>query len=645
MPKLENVTEAQALQALDEATKTLKEITKLIEGATSTIAAASDAAIASAFETFKVFINENTSIKGIPGANLRSLDDAVEDLNGKFPLPKAPPGIDLNEIRESSETLAHTIEQSPMKSHTDLSELAADLRKLTSSILADQFKQFCNELDGLTKNLKSKNADDINKLIDAAEALKNAPLPDINALNELCKLKEDFSNAMKSRPAGIPTADERALLRLEKRLEKLVEELMNRGPGNGPGNPGIKNADKVRQDYPILTDEQKRPILTLFKNYSILGDPNFSPGRLEPAHVIDKLSAFQKDPNNPTEDWRDPNTEYIVKDPNEFTDEIKNEMALWIASDLKAWFTVDELKGDQRQLVKQKVDELIKHFCTRDGDDPYDKVRMLHVITPPDITQDNFKVRYISNSGRIETFEMNATEFYDYFKWSSFIGKAATAAGVGLATLGIAGISLAEAGTVSAGGALLAWGIGCCLATAAKIYSSRALMNTASRYHSLVYTKGLDRTLKAESAPNIILPVIANMHFIQQVPDDVRKNFKYGNNDPVDGSPFSELLKNINLMAFVVKNWENFETGCTNLQTREKNLGDLANFREKNIDDGLLKPVISHSAAIKGALMRWPNIWNGWAHVTTSIGSLGLVHALHAGAFLIDRLRGPWKTR
>jgi hypothetical protein len=270
---------------------------------------------------------------------------------------------------------------------------------------------------------------------------------------------------------------------------------------------------------------------------------------------------------------------------------------------------------------------------------------MLHLITPPEITKNLFRVRYISNAGKIETFEMNASSFYADFVNCSYLSKATTAASAMLGAAGVIGGSLALAGVAPLGLTLLAWGAGCCLVTAGRIFSDKLLRTSSSKFHSLVFTNGLERALKGEAAPKIFLPILANMHFVQQLPADVRQNFEYGNNDPIDGSPFSGLLKNIDLMEFMVKYWENFETGCVNLESRERNSGDLANFREKNIDDGLLKPIMAHSRKLMEPLMRWQVYWNSTATEISNMSTLGMANLLHNLAFSLEKLRGPWTIR
>jgi len=363
---------------------------------------------------------------------------------------------------------------------------------------------------------------------------------------------------------------------------------------------------------------------------------------------LSKYQPLSIDPTKPDDleapKWVDHNSQYFVRDEKEFTEEIRAEIQKWIDTD-----QLTQKVGNQN--VPQTVDNIINIYCRKPNPNTpgewyeYDKVRMLHLITPPVITQDLFRVRYISNRGKIETFEMDATSFYKDFIKCSLVAKGTTAGGALFAAAGIAGWSMALSEMLPIAPTAIAWVAGCCAITAGQIFSQKLFNTTISKHHSLVFTKGLERALKGESAPKIFLPVLAHMHFVQQLPADVRRNFEYGNNDPIDGSPFSGLLKSIDLMEFMVKHWENFETGCTNLATREVNSGDLANFREKNIDDGLIKPIFTHAHKLKNPLIRWQATWLTWTDATATISTFGLSNVLSWAAFKLEKLRGPWTIR
>ncbi|MFN5062811.1 MAG: hypothetical protein ACK5GN_08180, partial [Pseudomonadota bacterium] len=419
---------------------------------------------------------------------------------------------------------------------------------------------------------------------------------------------------------------------LIKELGELLKDPNKRAHDpNHESNQHDNEPGKLRRDYKWLTPEQIQPIVEYLNQFTELGDIRNGPQCLNIGHLVNMLSATQKDPANPGVDWVDVNSNYRVAE-----------------SDWAAHFAVGDRREDFQRFIDKKnssrepdrqlsEEDFKRHHLNNTS------VKFLHMIGQPIVTRDRFCVTYVTREGGITQFDVNASDFYRertaassssiwamVYAASTAIGTAAVWGGLSLA-LPVPLIAAASAGIFIAGGAL---------STRQVLKADYACRNAESKLPSLIHSKMLNIAGIGTAAPSILLPILAHMHFVQQLPKEALAK-QYQRVNPISNSPFSDLREHIGLMTALVRNWNTFETNCTDISSRKLDPSATTIFREKNIDEQYLTRIRKTADEHIEPLLRWQKALSQRAVSFVAVLTLGASEIWREIAFKWDRIRNP----
>jgi len=550
-----------------------------------------------------------TATGDIASEKLVQLASAVEDLSQE-----------VATLREGGKTISINLEK-----------LGEQATKLAEALIGTHFKQI---VDGL-KDVKSA----CESGAEANKALLKQILKGLESLKDPTQLAPDQLNQILEAIKGVESAetgDNNLMNLMLQELKALKETLQKQGERNSDAQEDSKQGDRVREDYPVITHHQKQDVLDVFKDHlRNLRDPNCNPYTLDVRDVIAKLSAFQRDPQDPSKLWIDENCTYRPRDASEFTDEMRKEIQDFLnsskphrdemlASDFMRQYRLNNPAASAKQLNEALINAYIDGWCRNNT------VAFLHVLVPPIINDKLFRVRYVTAEGNVRTFEMDLESFRRDLNKCHSKGRGV----LWMAGLAVGALSLGTAAVPAATGLIVAGVLS--LGSLALVNSSWNLglrrESLALRYNSLIFTETLDLALNATSSAAICLPVLAHYHFIRTCPKHTRA-LELGKTDMVGNSPIKYLQKHLLLFDYLVKNWEVFETNCDNFSTRLRDSVGVTNKRQREVDEQKLRVVREDAAKFEGTVMRWTTIYHWTAWASTICFSLG-VGTLVAGAIL-----------
>lgn len=411
----------------------------------------------------------------------------------------------------------------------------------------------------------------------------------------------------------------------------------NQSAGTTSGGDGIQqqSTGTVRADYPVISPEQKQAIRDLLRRHrENLSDDNFNPYTIDPRDIINLMSAYQKNPNNPNEIWEDRNCTYRPRNPSLFTNKMREEIRVFLERDSKCKKEMEESPfmeryreknpdASKKQLNTALIDAYIDKWCNNKT------VALLHVPIPPTITDDIFRVTIVTAEGTLKTFEMDLKSFRKSINRCHSTGLSAVGIPILATGLGI-GIAVAAPAAGIIAGAIWLAGCLCSLNTTWNLTLRRNSLG--SKYDTLVFTQTLDRAKNATSSADIFLPVLAHLHFVKTCPEYTRA-LQLGINHKVENSPIRHLQKHLMIFDYLIENWEIFETNCENFNTRVINKSGVTNMRQREIDEQKLKVIIEDADEFKQTVMRWAVFYTKCAWGVTLGCSMG-VGSLITGAIL-----------
>lgn len=387
---------------------------------------------------------------------------------------------------------------------------------------------------------------------------------------------------------------------------------------------------RLRADYKFVTNHNTEDVLQYLASFTNLEDPTHNPGCLDLATLLELLSRWQTDPTDQSKLLQDPRSDYRAKE-REFRQHFQE------GSDEREQLDnyLQEINRDRKVGDSISFEDLVEHHCRN-----YNRVAFLHLVTPPVITPDRFSITYINNEGLIKKFETDASDFYNERRSSARSGGWALTYSAGTAL--ICGGLFLTASTPLAIAASITWFcVGGFLATNQLLKAESALNNSRSKYNSLVIKDMLDLVARGLSGAEIILPLLAHMHFVQRIPEEARAK-KYGTVDPVDNSPLSDLAQHIGAITYLTRSWSLFETSCPDLSERRIDESKMTILRQDNIDKAYLQSMVKDANELAETLLRWQESTIRRARDWTAILSLGLSEWIRDGKYYLERLLGPW---
>jgi hypothetical protein len=543
---------------------------------------------------------------------------------------------ELAALRSSAERLADQIagvKQNGKEISRDLEELAKQAKELAESLTGAHVKQF---IDGL-KDVKAAveggatTTDTlIQQIFQGLHPLKDPKKLDPEQLKQIIAGIDDLKAVGAS---GAPMM--RLVLKELQSLRITLQEYAEREK-KSEGKDDSKQSDRVRDDYPVISEAQKQSILNLFATHlKNLRDPNCNPYTLDTREVISKLSEFQKDPKDLSKLWIDENCTYRTRAPSQFDVEIRKEIQDYLTrsellrnemmvSDYMKKYRTDNPRASAKQLNTALIEAYIDGWCNNKT------VAFMHILVPPIINDKVFRVRYVTAQGNIRTFEMDVDSFRRDLNKCHAKGRGVLwTAGLTVAALSVGTAAIPAATSLIAGSI---WALGCLGLVNASWNLGLRRRSTSSNYNSLVFTETLDLALNATSSAAIFLPVLAHYHFIRTCPKHTRA-LELGNRDMVGNSPIKYLQKHLLLFDFLVKKWEVFETNCDDFSTRVLNVTGVTNMRQREVDEQKLRVIREDAKEFEGTVMRWATVYHWTAWATTIAFSFG-IGTIAAGAFL-----------
>jgi hypothetical protein len=483
--------------------------------------------------------------------------------------------------------------------HSQLDSLTGIISEKKTAILLENLENF-------PTNLNAASAADLRGLAAELKKCNESKLTDSERTLLSTGLKK-LSDAL----AGYnPNPPEEAISDLKKVVN---EQLAHLTPAPTPAPPPAAAKFTVREDYPQMAPEATAEIRELITRHNTLNNDRIHRGNLSLPTLLEKLSNYQVDAQG---NYKiDPNSEYKVKNREQFTDTIKTEIDAF-------------LKKEGSPIT---VDQYIDQLMTAPG------VRFLHVITPPVIDKDIFRVRYVDNTGSIITYEMNSSAFYRRTSYCHY----STIKALGLAALSTA----ATIGALSLGpvAAVASFSIGSYFLRRLKWTTDETNQAASSEYKNIVGQQTLDQAKNGNNAPSLILPILAHAHFIQQVPDDALA-IKLGVTNPESNTPFKYLQQHFDACLVIINKWDLFEAECDNFNTRQKNPNTVTNIRTQEIDEKIIR-MQQDAREFEATLMRRPEWFTEWTGVVTGYSSPIIGYIIEKARLGISRFPALFKPR
>jgi hypothetical protein len=548
-----------------------------------------------------------TATGDIASEKLVQLASAVEDLSQE-----------VAKLREGGKTISKNLEK-----------LGEQATELAEALTGTHFKQLVDGLRDVKSACESgavANEALLKQVLKGLDSLRDPTQLDPKQLKQMT----DAIDGLK----GVEAGGNKMMGLMLKQLRELTETLQNQR--DTEQEQDSDQIDRVRDDYPVIPNDQKQEVLDLFNRHlRDLRDVNCNPYTLDARAVIAKLSEFRRDPNDRGKLWIDKNCTYRPRNPGLFDNEMRGEIRDYLASseshmnemmesDYMDQYRRDHPRASTKQLQAALIDAYIGGWCNNTT------VAFLHVLVPPIINDKLFRVRYVTAEGNIRTFEMDLDSFKRDLNKCHATGRGILwTAGLAVAALSVGTAAIPAATGLIAGSI---WALGCLGLVNAVWNLGLRRSSTASNYDSLVFTQTLDLAQNASSSAAIFLPVLAHHHFVRTCPKYTRA-LKLGTKDMVGNSPIKHLQKHIFLFDYLIKKWEVFETNCDDFKTRVCNVTGVTNMRQREVDEQKLLVVREDAEEFEQTIMRWATIyhWTGWT--TTLLFSAG-VGTIAAGAIL-----------